>query len=95
MEEQYYTYIMSNAHNSVLYIGVTNDLKRRAFEHREKLAKGFTKKYNVAKLVYYEVFAGPVDAIQREKQLKGWPRARKIELIEGFNRDWDDLYDSI
>ena len=95
MERQYYTYIMTNTYHTVLYIGVTNDLKRRVFEHKEKLVKGFTKTYNVTKLVYYEMFTDPINAIQREKQLKGWSRAKKVELIEGFNKTWDDLYEPI
>ncbi|MBN2224710.1 MAG: GIY-YIG nuclease family protein [Deltaproteobacteria bacterium] len=95
VEKQYYTYIMTNTYHTVLYIGVTNDLKRRVYEHKEKLVKGFTKTYNITKLVYYESFADPANAIQREKQLKGRPRAKKIELIENFNKAWDDLYDSI
>ena len=86
---------MTNIYHTVLYVGVTNDLKRRVFEHKEKLVKGFTKTYNIEKLVYYEVFAEPADAIQREKQLKGRPREKKIELIKNFNPAWDDLYDSI
>ena len=86
---------MTNTYHTVLYIGVTNDLKRRVFEHKEKLVKGFTKTYNVTKLVYYEMFTDPINAIQREKQLKGWSRAKKVELIEGFNKTWDDLYEPI
>ncbi|MBI1910409.1 MAG: GIY-YIG nuclease family protein [Deltaproteobacteria bacterium] len=86
---------MTNKSYKVLYTGITNDLKRRVFEHREKQAKGFTKKYNVNKLVYYEVFEDPENAIVREKQIKGGSRARKIELINRMNADWRDLYEEI
>ena len=71
---QYYIYIMTNKWNTVLYTGVTRNLKRRVYEHREKLVKGFTKKYNVIKLVYYEILNSPEDAIRREKQIKAGPR---------------------
>ena len=95
MEKQYYVYIMANNYNTVLYIGVTNDLKRRVFEHKEKFVKGFSKRYNITKLVYYEVFSDAEEAIRREKQLKGGPRGRKVALIECLNEQWRDLYDSI
>ncbi len=86
---------MTNEHNSVLYTGVTSDLKRRVYEHKEKLAGGFTKRYNMVKLVYYEVFMDPENAIQREKQIKGGSRGKKIALINGKNKDWSDLYEEI
>ncbi len=86
---------MTNKRNNVLYTGVTSDLKRRAYEHREKLNEGFTKKYNISKLIYYEVFEDPENAIMREKQIKAGPRQRKIDLINGFNREWLDLYEKI
>ncbi|MEK7773801.1 MAG: GIY-YIG nuclease family protein [Deltaproteobacteria bacterium] len=95
MKDDTYVYIMTNRWNTVIYTGVTNDLKRRVFEHKEKLAKGFTRKYNVDKLVYYEVFNDPEDAIAREKQIKGGSRAGKIELINSLNASWMDLYDEI
>ena len=76
----------------MLYIGITNDLVRRVWEHKEKLVPGFTAKYKVTKLVYYEVFNSPEEAIAREKQLKGWLRSKKIELINRFNPEWRDLY---
>ncbi|MBI5598224.1 MAG: GIY-YIG nuclease family protein [Deltaproteobacteria bacterium] len=95
MERQYYVYIMANKWNTVLYTGVTNDLKRRVYEHKEKLVEGFTRKYNVNKLVYYEVFHDVENAILREKQIKGGSRARKIALIEGGNGAWKDLYDEL
>ena len=83
---------MTNKNNTVLYTGITNDLKRRVFEHKEKLIEGFTKKYNITKLVYYEIFRGVENAILREKQIKAGSRAKKIELINGINHEWKDLY---
>jgi putative endonuclease len=87
-----YVYIMTNAHNNVLYTGVTSDLARRVYEHKQGLSSGFTGRYNVHKLVYYEVFADAYGAISREKQIKGGPRRKKIELIERTNPEWNDLY---
>jgi putative endonuclease len=78
-----------------MYIGVTNNLVRRVYEHKNKLVKGFTEKYNVTKLVYYEAIDNVVTAIEREKELKGWTRDKKIKLIEDENRLWEDLYESI
>ncbi len=95
MGRQFYIYIMSNFKNNVLYIGVTNDLVRRVYEHRSKLIDGFTKKFNVTKLVYYEIFDSPENAIIREKQLKGGSRQAKIDLIVKENPGFDDLYDKI
>ncbi len=92
MEKQYATYIVTNRNHSVLYTGVTNDLQRRVYEHKEKLVEGFTKKYKVSKLVYYEVFVDIKNAILREKQIKGGSRAKKIRLIESINKKWNDLY---
>ena len=86
---------MTNDRNTVLYTGVTNDLKRRAYEHREGLCEGFTKRYRVCKLVYYEVAENPYSAISREKQIKGGSRADKMKLIEDFNPDRRDLYDDL
>lgn len=86
---------MTNINNTVLYTGVTNDLKRRVFEHREKLVDGFTKKYNVMKLVYYEIFGDPENAILREKQIKSESRKKKVKLINEFNPSWVDMYDLI
>lgn len=87
-----YTYILTNKWNTVVYIGVCADLLKRVYEHREKLVDGFTKKYNVTKLVYYEAYETILEAIQREKQLKAGPRKKKIELIEEHNLEWKDLY---
>jgi putative endonuclease len=94
-ERVYYVYILASRIGGTLYIGVTNDLIRRVYEHRAKLVKGFTKKYNVVHLVYFEPF-GEIDiAIRREKQLKRWNRAWKVRLIEEKNPNCDDLYPSI
>ena len=87
----YYVYIMANFTNKVLYIGVTNDLERRVFEHKNKLIKGFTQRYNVKKLVYFETTSNIDSAIEREKQLKGWIREKKDELIKSLNPKWTDL----
>ncbi len=95
MQRHYYVYIMTNSHNTVLYTGVTNDLVRRVYEHKEKLAQGFTSRYNINKLVYYEIFAEAIEAITREKQIKAGPRKKKALLIEGFNPSWSDLYDQL
>ena len=92
---QYCVYILTNEHNHVLYTGVTNDLKRRVYEHREKVIEGFTKKYNASKLIYYEVFEDPESAIAREKQIKAGSRAKKVALINEFNPEWNDLYEDI
>ena len=92
MKKQYYVYILTNKRNNVLYTGVTNDLQRRVYEHREKLGEGFTAKYNVNKLVYYEETESIEAAIKREKQIKGGSRQKKIDLIEGMNPHWKDLY---
>jgi putative endonuclease len=83
---------MTNKTNTVIYTGVTGDLKRRVFQHRNKLLEGFTRKYGVTKLVYYEVFYDPTHAIEREKQIKGGSRIKKIRLIENKNPRWEDLY---
>ena len=88
---EYYVYMMTNKNNRVLYIGVTNNLARRVYEHKAGLIDGFTKKYNVHKLVYAEKFENIEFAIKREKQLKGWIRTKKNELVELNNHDWNDL----
>ncbi len=87
---RYHVYIMASQSRTI-YVGVTNDLARRMFEHRAKMAPGFTSKYNVTRLVYAEEFDDVRDAIAREKQLKGWRRERKTALIESVNPEWDDL----
>jgi len=86
---------MTNKRNTVLYTGVTNDLIRRVYEHKQKLIEGFTKKYNIVKLVYYEIFGDCFSAIQREKQIKAGSRKKKEELINSINKDWRDLYDGL
>jgi len=88
----YYVYILTNKNNKVLYTGVTNNLSRRVYEHKNKLIPGFTVKYNVDKLVYYEVYENIEDAIQREKNIKKWYRKWKLELINKLNSNWEDLY---
>ncbi|MEH2080795.1 MAG: GIY-YIG nuclease family protein [Nostoc sp.] len=95
MSEQYYLYIMTNKYNTVLYTGVTNDLQRRVYEHKEKIIEGFTNKYNINKLVYYEVFEDAYTAISREKQIKAGSRQKKIDLVNSINQEWKDLYDGL
>ena len=92
---QYYVYIVTNKRNTVLYTGVTNDLVRRVHEHRSKLIDGFTKRYNVTKLVYFEITNSIESAIAREKQIKGGSRQRKLDLINAVNREWRDMYPEI
>ncbi len=93
--KQYFVYILASKPNGTLYIGVTSDLVKRVYEHKKKLADGFTKKYNVDMLVYYEATEDIRSAITREKQLKKWKRQWKIELIEKKNPKWEDLYGEI
>jgi len=96
MARDYYVYILTNAdRHTVLYIGVTNDLRRRVTEHREKRIAGFTARYNVSKLVYFETFGDPTTAIEREKQLKDRSRKAKLDLIARHNPAWRDLYDEL
>lgn len=90
MAKQYYVYIMTN-HSKTLYTGVTNDLIRRVYEHKNKMVEGFTKKYNITKLVYFEETGDVEAAIAREKRIKGWLRSKKIALIESANPKWKDL----
>ena len=93
--KQFYVYIMTNKGNTVLYTGVTNNLIKRVYEHKQKLAEGFTKKYNIVKLVYYEVLGDCFSAIQREKQIKAGSRKKKEELINSINKEWQDLYEEL
>jgi putative endonuclease len=88
---QFYVYILSNKKNGTLYIGMTNDLERRMFEHKHKIIDGFTKRYGLDKLIYFEQFQFVNDAIKREKRLKNWNRQWKIDMIEKENKDWNDL----
>ena len=87
----YYVYLLTNKRNTVLYTGVTNNLERRIYEHKNKLIEGFTARYNLNKLVYFESTTSIETAIQREKQIKGWLRKRKNELVESINPEWKDL----
>ena len=91
----YYVYIIASRRDGAIYIGVTNNLVRRAYEHRIKAVPGFTSKYNITQLVWFEVYDDPVSAITREKELKKWKRTWKIQLIEAENPEWKDLYESI
>ena len=95
MSRQASVYIVTNKRHLVLYIGVTSNLIKRGWEHKNKVVKGFTKKYNVDKLVYYEVFDDIEQAIEREKQLKAGSRKKKIDLINSFNPKWKDLYETL
>ena len=87
----YYVYILANWNNKVIYTGVTNNLERRIYEHKNKLVEGFSKKYNLTKLVYFEQFTNVNDAISREKEIKNWRREKKNALIETINISWKDL----
>ncbi|MBI5696516.1 MAG: GIY-YIG nuclease family protein [Nitrospirae bacterium] len=95
MDKHFFVYILSNNSNSALYTGVTSDLKRRVFEHKEKLQEGFTSKYNIDKLVYYEMTNDVKAAINREKQIKGGSRAKKFDLVVSMNPGWRDLYEDL
>lgn len=90
-KKSYWVYILTNWTNKVLYIGVTNNLSRRIYEHKQKLVEGFTKKYNLTKLVFYEEFSNIDDAIVAEKKLKGWVRSKKNDLIISKNPNWEEL----
>jgi putative endonuclease len=92
MKDQYFVYILTNINNNVLYTGVTGNLLKRVYEHKEKFVEGFTKRYNVNKLVFYEVYNDIKWAIIREKQIKSGSRQKKINLIENMNKEWKDLY---
>ena len=92
---QYYVYITTNKPSGVLYIGMTNDLIRRIYEHKNHITKGFTDKYNLTQLVWFEQTGDVMSAIAREKQIKNWHRDWKIELIENMNPEWSDLYGAI
>jgi putative endonuclease len=95
MNAQFFVYIVTNRHHTVLYTGVTNDLVRRTYEHREKVNPGFTNRYNAGKLVYYEGTPDINAAIAREKQIKGGSRRKKLALIVAMNPDWRNLYDDL
>ena len=95
MDKKFFVYIMTNKNNTVLYTGVTNNLVRRVYEHKEKLIEGFTKRYNCTKLVWYEIYDDPYNAISREKQIKAGSRKKKIDLVNSMNPEWKDLYSEI
>jgi putative endonuclease len=95
MDQIYYIYILASSRNGTLYIGITNDIARRVWEHKQGLVEGFTKKYGVTILVHYESYAHPQEAIKREKNLKKWKRAWKLQLIEEQNPTWRDLYEDL
>ena len=95
MSRQYFVYILTNARNTVLYIGVTNNLLRRVWEHKNSFVEGFAKRYRVSRLVYYEECGDVVGAVAREKQIKAGSRLDKVLLIESMNRDRYDLYDKL
>ncbi|OGP97421.1 MAG: excinuclease ABC subunit C [Deltaproteobacteria bacterium RBG_19FT_COMBO_46_9] len=89
--EKYYVYLLTNWNNKVIYVGITNDLTRRIYEHKNKMIKGFTEKYNVKKLVYFEETQDVNTAIEREKEIKKWRREKKNRLVNSMNPNWDDL----
>jgi putative endonuclease len=91
----YYVYILASRRDGAIYVGITNDLVRRIYEHRIKAVPGFTSKYNITRLVWFEVYDDPIFAISREKELKKWRRDWKVQLIETQNPNWNDLYESI
>lgn len=93
--KSYFVYILASKKNGTLYVGVTNDICRRVYEHKEKLVAGFTEKYNVSKLVYVEEFDNINEALHREKCIKKWNRKWKLRIIEEQNPDWNDLYENI
>jgi len=95
LSKQYYVYIMTTVRNTALYTGVTNDLVRRVYEHKNDMVEGFTKRYRMHKLVYYEAGGDVLAVLAREKQIKSWVRQKKLALITSFNPDWRDLYDEL
>jgi putative endonuclease len=95
VEKQYCVYILTNKYNTVLYVGVTSNLQKRIYAHKEKIVEGFTKRYQLTKLVSYEVYEDPYTAITREKQIKAGSRQKKIALIESVNKAWRDLYEEL
>ncbi len=95
MEKRFYVYILANKKYGTLYTGVTSDLSKRTWQHKNHAAPGFTNTYNLDKLVYYEIHEIAESAIRREKRLKSWQRQWKLELVDAFNPEWNDLYESI
>lgn len=94
-DKKFYVYILAKERNSTFYVGVTSNLPKRIYEHKTEVADGFTKQYNIKKLVYFEVFDNAENAIKREKRLKKWNRPWKMRIIEEINPNWDDLYEQI
>ncbi|MFH0819983.1 MAG: GIY-YIG nuclease family protein [bacterium] len=95
MKENFYVYIATNKRNTVFYTGITSDLAKRMWQHKQKEVKGFTSKYNINKLVYYEIFSNPQEAIAAEKKIKGWTRKKKIDLIKEINPEFKDLSEEL
>ena len=95
MERQFFVYILTNSRRTVLYTGATSDLIKRIHEHRTKALPGFTSRYNVDRLVFYEIFSDPAAAIAREKQIKAGSGARKVALVAGMNPRWRDLFEEL
>jgi putative endonuclease len=95
MEKQFYVYILTSKMNGTLYVGITSDLVKRIWEHKNEITEGFTKKHKVKTLVYFETFSDPENAIKREKTLKKWPRQWKLNVINEQNPEWNDLYETI
>ena len=95
MNKRYFVYILAKARNSTFYVGITSDLPKRIWEHKNEVADGFTKKHGIKTLVYYEAFQDPENAILFEKKLKKWPRKWKIKIIEEMNPEWNDLFEDI
>ena len=93
--KQYFVYILAKGRNSTFYVGMTSDLQKRIWEHKQGVVYGFTKKYGIKTLVYYEIFDDPENAIKREKELKKWKRVWKMRIIEEMNPEWEDLYETI
>jgi putative endonuclease len=91
----YYVYIIASRKDGAIYVGVTNDIVRRIYEHRIKAVPGFTSRFNITRLVWFEIYDDPISAISREKELKKWKRSWKVQLIEKDNPEWKDLYESI
>ena len=95
MDKEYFIYIMTNYSESTFYTGMTNDIVRRVYEHKNEINDCYTSKYKISKLLYYEIFNNPNDAIEREKQIKKWGKRKKIKLINSINPDWEDLYEKL
>lgn len=94
-EKKFYVYIMTKGRNSTFYVGITSNLQKRVWEHKNEVIKGFTQKYQIKHLVYYETYDDPENAIKREKRLKKWNRTWKMRVIEEMNPEWKDLYETI